>query len=269
MNAREKKFVHLVQAHYQIHGRHDLPWRKTNDPYKIIVSEVMLQQTQVERVLPKYNEFIRKWPTARALTRASPPQVLRAWQGLGYNRRAKLLHECAKIITNEHDGKWPQTHIEFTRLPGIGSYTAGAVMAFAFNQPVPIIETNIRTVYLHHFFKNQSNVSEATLMQVITKTLDTKHPREWYWALMDYGSFLKKNEGYHNQRAKSYTKQSTFKGSDREIRGAILRELTFGAKTLAALQKLAFDPCRVETQVHKLLTEGMVAKSNRSYILPS
>lgn len=268
MNAKEKQFVTTVRRHYKKQGRHDLPWKKTTDPYRILVSEIMLQQTQVERVLPKYTAFIKQWPTARTLTRASLAEVLRAWQGLGYNRRAKLLHECAKIITHEHDGKWPHTHAELMKLPGVGPYTAGAVMAFAFNQPVPIIETNIRTVYLHHFFKNQSEVPESALMQVITKTLDTKHPREWYWALMDYGSYLKKNKGYQNHQAKSYAKQSTFKGSDREIRGAIIRELSTGRKSLVVLRKLNFEPERIVIQLNKLISEKMVIKQKQVYTLP-
>ena len=152
MSVPDIHFRKIVLCHYKKHGRHHLPWRKTKNPYRILVSEIMLQQTPVDRVLPKYQEFLKQFPSIKKLAAASLGDVLRAWQGLGYNRRAKYLHQCAAVIIYDNGGIWPRTVNELQALPGIGPYTAGAVMAFAYNQPIPIIETNIRTVYLHHFF---------------------------------------------------------------------------------------------------------------------
>ncbi|MBX2866657.1 A/G-specific adenine glycosylase [Candidatus Kaiserbacteria bacterium] len=260
MTKKEQQFVRTVRAFYKKSGRHTLPWRKTKNPYRILVSEIMLQQTQVERVLPKYKEFLKVFPTMRELKEASLGDVLRTWQGLGYNRRAQMLHECAKICR----GALPKTYEELVTLPGIGSYTAGAVMAFAHNVPVPVIETNIRTVYLHHFFENKKNVSDSAILEKVEKTLDTKNPREWYWALMDYGAFLKKKHGNTNVRSRHYTKQSRFKGSDREIRGAIVRTLAGGK----SIKELSFDTKRVEEQLEKLVREGMIVKVGKGYRLP-
>lgn len=268
MNKSEKAFQKIVTDYYRTSGRHNLPWKKTKDPYKILVSEIMLQQTQVERVLPKYTEFIKKWPTAKRLAAAPLSEVLKVWQGLGYNRRAKLLHECVKTIVGEYGSTWPREYEELKKLPGIGPYTAGAVMAFAFNKAAPIIETNIRTAYLHHFFVSKTDVSESDLMKLIKKTLDHDNPREWYYALMDYGSHLKKTVGNLNKQAKSYQTQSTFKGSDREIRGAIIRALSEKGRTLQSLQKLGFKKERLVAQLTSLEKEAMIKKDNRVYRLP-
>jgi len=259
MTVQEKQFVQTVQSFYVKEGRHTLPWRKTKNPYRILVSEIMLQQTQVDRVIPKYKAFLQRFPTLTKLREVSLGEVLKVWQGLGYNRRAKMLHACAMEVT-----VLPKTYEALQTLPGIGPYTAGAVMAFAYNVPVPIIETNIRTVYLHHFFKGKKGVSDAEILKKVERTIDTKHPREWYWALMDYGVFLKKKYGNPNVRGKGYTKQSTFKGSDREIRGAILRILSNGGK----VSELSFDTNRIEKQLQKLSAEGMVVKAGRGWRLP-
>ena len=152
MNKKEREFVARVWEYYKAHGRHDLPWRKTTDPYKILVSELMLQQTQVDRVLLKYKAFLKLFPTARRLAAAPLGDVLRAWQGLGYNRRAKFLHQAAQYVTNELKGRWPKDEAGLLALPGVGPYTARAVLAFAYNEPVVLIETNVRQVFLHHLF---------------------------------------------------------------------------------------------------------------------
>ena len=262
--------VATVRNFYEAHGRHMLPWRKTSDPYCIVVSEIMLQQTQVERVIQKYSAFLKQWPTVEALAQASLGDVLRAWQGLGYNRRAKMLHECAKTVVLEYGGVFPDTLVGLKALPGIGPYTAGAVLAFAFNRPQPIIETNIRTVYLYHFFKNAEEVSETAILNLVEKTLDTKNPRDWYWALMDYGVHLKKEHGNLNTKATSYSRQSTFKGSDREIRGVIIRTLATQAHTKTQLVKelAEFPESRIESQLKKLITECLVVNQDQKYQLP-
>lgn len=266
----DRQFQQTVRAFYVAHGRHTLPWRKTKDPYKILVSEVMLQQTQVDRVLPKYERFIGKWGTLRELVRAPLGDVLKEWQGLGYNRRAKKLHECAKEVSDKHEGKFPKTFEELKALPGIGPYTAGAVMAFAYNKPVPIIETNIRTVYIHHFFQDESLVSDAEIVQSIGLTLDQENPREWYWALMDYGAYLKKTIGNQNHKSKHYTKQPKFDGSDRQIRGAIITALTGKSHTRSKLHKhlSQFEDVRIDAQLEKLLSEEMIQQQKRSFMLP-
>lgn len=266
----EQQFIKIVYDYYQTNGRHSLPWRKTTDPYRILVSEIMLQQTQVDRVLPKYQAFLKTFPTVHKLAVAPLGSVLKAWQGLGYNRRAKYLHQCVQTLVTERGGKFPLTYDELKQLPGIGPYTAGAVMAFAYNQPVPIIETNIRTVFLHHFFNNETDVREAAIVQLVAETLDTKQPRRWYAALMDYGAYLKKEHGNPNSRSQSYAKQSTFAGSDRQIRGAILRSVSDTALTRRSLhtQLSAFDPLRIDAQLERLLAEGMVVKVGQRFLLP-
>ncbi len=229
----------------------------------------MLQQTQVERVLPKYTVFLKKFPTLATLASVALGDVLREWQGLGYNRRAKMLHACAQAVVREYKGRLPRTHSELMKLPGIGHYTAGAVMAFAYGESIPIIETNIRTVYIHHFFHDDTDVLDADIQKIVARTLDTVNPREWYYALMDYGVFLKKTVGNQNTRSKHYTKQSIFKNSDRQIRGAILRLLIHGTYTRKKMHNaLPFEIDRIDAQCEKLLAEGLIVLEKKQFRLP-
>jgi A/G-specific adenine glycosylase len=273
MTQDEKVFLQTVWKYYKKHGRHDLPWRKTTNPYRIVVSEIMLQQTQVLRVIPKYKAFLKQFPTVQALARAPLRDVLVEWQGLGYNRRAKFLHEAATEVVKKHNGKMPTDTQTLQTLPGIGPYTAGAVSVFSSNIPVVLIETNIRTVYLHHFFSHKKEVSDKEVLQLVETTLDTKNPREWYWALMDYGAYLKASGVRTNTQSKHYNKQSRFKGSDREVRGAILRVLTEKKHaTVSTLTKeTGMKKERIEKQLQKLEAEQMIQKQNNttSYTLPS
>ena len=272
MTKKQSVFVETVKNFYTAWGRHDLPWRQTADPYKILVSEIMLQQTQVARVVTKYAEFLSLFPTVQSLADAPLGAVLTVWQGLGYNRRAKMLHQCAQTIVGEFAGVWPRDISALQSLPGVGPYTAGAVAAFAFSQPSTIIETNIRTVYLHHFFPDGTEISDATLLPIITLTLDTSDPRSWYYALMDYGSHLKVTVGNKNTMSKHYTKQSKFVGSDRQIRGAIIRTLSgnIAGLTLVKLQQdnSLTDTERLTSQLQKLISEKMVEKVGNRYQLP-
>lgn len=269
MLKREEKFIAIVHDHYKRHGRRGLPWRKTKDPYYILVSEIMLQQTQVDRVLPKYEVFLKRFGTVATLAKAPLGAVLGEWQGLGYNRRAKMLHESARRIIHDYGGVFPQDYNLLKGLPGIGPYTAGAIMAFAFNAPVPIIETNIRSVYLHHFYVDATEVSDRELLELVVRTLDTKNPRRWYAALMDYGSHIKKTYGNPNKKSKHYTRQSAFKGSDREIRGAILRHLVETSATRVQLLKsLPFEGIRIDAQLEKLVGENLIEKKRTKYGLP-
>ena len=270
LDKEEKEFIKIVWAHYNASGRHDLPWRKTTTPYKVLVSEIMLQQTQVARVVPKYKEFLKLFPTVQKLAVAPLGDVLKAWQGLGYNRRAKFLWLTAQVVVNERKGKWPTTFEGLRALPGVGGYTAGAVMNFAYNKPVPLIETNVRTVYIHHFFQEREGVSDKELLPIIKRTLDVSNPREWNWALMDYGSYLKETVGNLNKKSKAYQKQSDFKTSNRYVRGAILRTLATGPLTKIQLSKKLQDiekDC-LELQIEALLQEDMLVLHNRVLSLP-
>lgn len=269
MTSKERAFIKKVWDFHAAFGRGSLPWRKTKDPYRILVSEIMLQQTQVERVVSKYTEFLKLFPTVQALSEASLGDVLRAWQGLGYNRRAKMLHECARIVVREYRGIFPKDSLTLRSLPGIGPYTAGAIMAFAYNTSEVIIETNIRTVYLHVFFKDREGVSDAELLPLIERTLDLENPKGWYSALMDYGTHIKKTEGNSSRRSKHHVRQKPFKDSDRQVRGSILRALTDKPCTLQALVRVsAFSKDRLETQITQLQKEGLVVKEGRLFRLP-
>lgn len=270
MNKKELQFIQTVWDHYENYGRRTLPWRKTKDPYKILVSEVMLQQTQVDRVKPKYSAFLGQFPTVFDLAAAPLKDVLIAWQGLGYNRRAKMLHACAQAVVQKYAGKFPQSKEALVELPGIGAYTAGAVMAFAFNKPVVLIETNVRSVYLHHFFSDASGVSDAELLPLIEKTLSKENARDWYAGLMDYGTYLKKQHGNPNTRSAHHAVQAAFKGSDRQIRGAIIKLLIHTERTRKMLlaELSAFEDVHVDAQLEKLKKEGMILFENKKYTLP-
>jgi len=248
-----------VWAHYRKHGRHDLPWRMTTDPYRILVSEVMLQQTQVSRVLPKYQAFVKEFPSVEKLAKAKLRDVLVLWQGLGYNRRGKALRDAAQVVAELHGGCMPRDRKALEALPGVGPYTASAVCAFAYNEPVVMIETNIRTVLLHELLSGREQVPDAQLYELVEVLLPRARSRVWYWALMDYGAYLKGQGVRLNSKSKHYTKQSKFEGSDRQVRGAILQALTCGSMTERDLaQKTKTAPARVRTQLHKLQNEGMV-----------
>lgn len=261
-------FKKQVQGFYQKEGRHDLLWRKTKDPYKILVSEVMLQQTQVARVREKYPEFLKKFPTVETLARAPFADVLRMWQGMGYNRRAKYLRDAAQVIVRECKGRIPKTEQELRALPGVGHYTANAILAFAHDEPRVFIETNIRRVYIHHFFKNKRGVSDKKILELVKETLDTKNPREWYYALMDYGAYLPKiTRKNPNTQSKHYTKQSAFKGSLRELRGKIIRALTEKPSTLSALRRMCDNDIRIQAALDVLIKDKLVKYEKKKYKL--
>ena len=250
-----------ARRYYHEEARAHLPWRATRDPYKILVSEVMLQQTQVERVIPYYKKFIRTFPSARVLARVSLANVLHVWQGLGYNRRAKYLHEAAKIIAREG----------FTgqKLPGVGPYTSGAVSAFAFNKPEVFIETNIRTVFFYHLGPRRK-LSDKQLLPLVERALaqSRMEPREFYAALMDYGAHLKRQGIKLNAKSAHYKKQSAFEGSTRQVRGAILRELLKHHSTLATLmQRIPRNQQEVANELSRLMAEGLVALHGRYFAI--
>lgn len=272
MTKQEREFQAFVLDWYEKSGRHNLPWRLTTDPYHILVSELMLQQTQVTRVVPKYESFIKQYPTVKKLANASLGDVLRLWQGLGYNRRAKYLHACAQTVVTEYGGVFPRHEAALRQLPGIGPYTAAAVCAFAYNQPVELIETNVRQVMIHHFFTQKDQVTDAEILEKVRRTMPPEQARDWYAALMDYGSHLKVLYGNNTRKVKGYTRQSQFKGSDREVRGAILRALSenSGAKSLDQLAAdLAPLPLvKIKTQLRALASDELVVRVTQSWRLP-
>lgn len=264
------EFQEIVWNYFREHGR-DLPWRQLDpdgrvDPYEVLVSEIMLQQTQVARVIPKYEQFLTLFPDIMSLAQASQQAVLIAWNGLGYNRRARFLHQAAQAIATQHAGVVPQTEKELFALPGVGANTARAILAYAFNQPVVFIETNIRTVYIYHFFENQVSVRDTDIIELVRQTLDQEHSREWYWALMDYGNHLKTTVGNISKYSKHYVKQSTFIGSKRQVRGAVLKHLVAGPMSPEELAKVIPDT-RLEPVLDDLVDEGMIQKTGGLYML--
>lgn len=266
--ARVRAFRDIVYAHAKTAGR-NFAWRNTCDPYAILVSEIMLQQTQVDRVSEKYSAFLRRFPSVGALAGARLGSVLKEWQGLGYNRRAKMLWEAARQIAKSRRGRIPQNTDELESLPGIGPYTAAAVMAFAYNMPVVMIETNIRASHLHYFFPNEEGIHDAQLLPLISQTLDAAHPRKWYSSLMDYGAHLKKTLPNPSRKSRHHTRQSRFEGSDRQIRGSIIRELIRAPhQTLTELaKKLDTDTTRVRSIITKMHDEGLVKKRGSKFVI--
>ena len=216
-------FRRRLMDYYASFGR-DLPWRRTTDPYRILVSEFMLQQTQVGRVLVKYPEFLARFPDIGSLAGATPREVLGAWQGLGYNRRALALHTTARKVVREYGGSIPLEPGVLDSFPGIGAATAGAIVVFSTNRPVVFIETNIRRVYIHLFFSGVTGVHDREIEPILARTLMRNRPRDFYYALMDYGSLLR-SPGNPNARSAAYSRQGPFEGSDRQLRGEILRRL--------------------------------------------
>lgn len=260
----KSNFNETLWHFYDSHGRHTLPWRQSEsdghyDPYKILVSEIMLQQTQVTRVIPKYEEFLLQFPNVADLAGADQAEVVKIWSGLGYNRRARYLHQAAQAIIERTDKIFPSTTTELIKLSGVGNNTAGAIMAYAFNKPVVFVETNIRTVMIHHFFKNKDNIPDSEIIDITTMLVDRSNPREWYWALMDYGTHLKQTTGNNIHLSKQYVKQAVFNGSKRQIRGQVLRELADADVSERRLAEKITDP-RLQEIIVDLVNEGLVTK---------
>ncbi len=263
----DKTFQRTVYAYYSKNGR-SFPWRATRDSYLILVSEVMLQQTPVARVLLKYRVFIEHFPTMEALARAPFKAVLSVWQGLGYNRRALFLHHLAQIVVHKHRPALPRTVEQLQGLPGIGQSTAAAVCAFAYNVPVVFCETNIRSVYLHCFFRGKTGISDRQLLPIIEQTLDRQDPRTWYYALFDYGAMLKEKYENPSRASLHYARQSPFEGSRRQVRAqTIAFVLDHPGSTLAHLRKAV--PRVTLAIVETLITEGFLQMRNKRLHIPS
>lgn len=264
---KPQEFQEIVWEYYRFNKR-DMPWRDDTNPYYILVSEIMLQQTQVDRVTPKFKVFIKQFPSIDVLAKAQLSEVLKIWSGLGYNRRAKFLWQAAQKIQQECSGRMPESLEELMSLPGVGQNTAGAILAYAFNKPIIFVETNIRTVYFHHFFAdNAETVSDSELKELIKATIDTENPREWCWALMDYGAFLKKQYGGRLSQSKHYKKQPALKGSLREMRGRILKALIGGELTKKQLMEAVQADERFISAAKSLQKEELIKRSKRGYSL--
>ena len=262
-------FQNLLYDYYK-RNRRDLPWRNTDNLYHILVSEIMLQQTQVERVIEKYDRFVTRFPDAASLAKATLKEVLEVWQGLGYNRRAISLMKLAGIMVSDYQGKLPADAEELVKLPGIGRATAGCLLAFAFRTPSVFIETNIRRVFIHHFFQDREGVHDNEIMPLLEVTLDRSNPRDWYYALMDYGSQLKKEMDNPNKKSAHYTRQAPFEGSDRKIRGAILKALVGNTSMIEEdmITAIGVEKERIEKILAVLAQEGFIVKKGRTYKIP-
>ena len=256
--AKDTAFIRRVLLHHEKYGRHDLVWRKNITPYKILVSEVMLQQTQVARVVPKFEAWMKAYPTLEALSKASFKDILVLWQGLGYQRRAKALYAIAGVSK-----KLPRSFDELCKLPGIGTYTASAICAFAYDEFThPVLETNVRTVLIEEYHQGKISIHDGVLYDDLARLVSSKQvekvgARTWYYALMDYGAHLKVSRISHNEKSAHYAKQSVYKGSVRELR----------AKTLFAVAHKDDLPQDVRTPdvIKKLIVEGYIEKRGKGY----
>ena len=208
----------------------DLPWRRTHDPYEIWISEVMLQQTQTARVDGRWQRWLQRFPTVSALAAAEPAEVLEEWQGMGYNRRALALLRAAQAIV-EGGGALPSDARALEALPGIGPATAAGIRAFAFDLPGVYLETNVRAVFLHELFPGEEGVSDRELVPLVRATCPADasdpddDPRTWYYALLDYGAYLKRTVPNPSRRSSGHARQSRFEGSHRQKRAELVRIL--------------------------------------------
>jgi len=253
-------FKKIIYDYYRNHKR-KFPFREDITPYKVLVSEIMLQQTQTGRVAEKYLKFIEKFPDFLTLSTASLEEVLKVWKGLGYNRRAIALKKISEIVINDFKGKLPDSLEILKSFPQIGHNTASSILTFAFNKPVFFIETNIRRVYIYFFFPDKNRIEDKDIMTIIKKTIDNNNPREWYYALMDYGVMLKKTHPDLNKRSAHYRKQAPFKGSTRQVRGKLLKLLIKeGSMEIAEIQELSGikDKKKINKILDQLKQEGFI-----------
>lgn len=217
-----RRFQSLIREQGRLLYR-DLPWRNTRDPYGIWLSEVMLQQTQVVRGIQYWERWLERFPTVDALAAASLPDVLEMWQGLGYNRRALMLHKAAGIVSAEFGGIFPHDKPALLALPGVGPATAAGIRVFAFDEPDVYLETNVRAVFLHEFKPDKVDVPDRDIIPLIEATCPVDDVRGWYYALLDYGAHLKATMVNPSRRSRGHVRQSTFEGSRRQKRAWLLR----------------------------------------------
>lgn len=268
-----ERFVTSVLDHYRNRGRDSMPWRETSDAYAILVSEVMAQQTQIARVLPKYTAWMERFPTPDALAAAPLESVLELWQGLGYNRRAIALKKAAEEISTTHAGIVPRSESALLALPGVGPATAAGVRAFAYGEPGRYLETNVRAALLNDFFPDQDGVSDRELLPVLDAVLEAAlngsgdreatSPRTWYYALMDYGAHLKATRPNPSRSSKHHARQSKFEGSHRQKRARALRAVMAspGITIEALAEEIVVDLATAERIAGELVVEGFLQRS--------
>jgi A/G-specific adenine glycosylase len=257
------KFQRKVFTFYQKQKR-KLPWRTTHDPYKILVSEMMLQQTQVSRVITYYTSWVQQWPTVQRLANASRHEVLQCWMGLGYNTRAIRLRKAAHIIAKDFQGDVLQAMKHHEQIPGVGRYTSQAVLIFATNADLVTVDTNIRRIFIHEFGLPET-VSEKTVWELAQRCLPKGRSRDWHNALMDYGAL---HLTAQKTGVKPKTRQSRFEGSDRQIRAKILRRLLKDTVTFSELLTfLDIEQPRLERILQKMENERLVVNTGRRYKL--
>jgi len=264
-----QEFREIILSNYRQAGR-EFPWRGTGteiSPWGVMVSEFMLQQTQTDRVIPYWKNWMQKWPEPRDLAGASMEEALRFWSGLGYNRRCFYLKNSASIIVQENNGKVPDNPQALRLLPGIGPYIAGAIACFAYNYPSVFIETNIRSTIIHCFFPGKTDVKDSELFPILEKSLYKKDPRTWYYALMDYGASLKKITENPSRRSAHYVRQSPFIGSFRQARGKVIRILASMGPSNAEEIRLACDinEEKLYRVLDRLENESLVAEEKGIY----
>lgn len=254
-------FRKLIYAYFK-NNRRDFPFRNEITPYNVLISEIMLQQTQTGRVAEKYLEFKEEFPDFLSLSNAPNEKLLSVWQGMGYNRRALALKQIAKTVITDFNGNLPDSVEILKTFPQIGHNTASSIVAFAYNKPSIFIETNIRRVYIYYFFPKRKQINDKDILPIVERTLDNNNPREWYYALMDYGVMLKKTHPELNKRSSHYRKQSPFKGSNREIRGKILKILTSESEILESTlsKKLQLNLDKMRSILQQLEKEGFIKR---------
>jgi A/G-specific adenine glycosylase len=248
-------------------NRRDLPWRHTHDPYNIAVSEIMLQQTQVLRVIPKYREFIERYPTVFDLAKSSTASVLRMWKGMGYNRRALYLHKMAKIVVEKYQGKFPTDEKLLTKLPGLGKYTTRAILVFAYKKDIACVDTNIRKIITHFFF-NDKPQSDSIIQSAADRLVPTGKSWEWHQALMDYGSVNLKNK-----RRNKYSDKQPFKETSRFYRGRIIDMLRKKKYPEIKIIQLVHDQYgkqeyEIQSIINGLVKDGLVTRKKGILFLP-
>ena len=255
-------FRNIIYSYFKKYGR-KFSFRENITPYNVLVSEIMLQQTQTSAVSEKFLRFITLFPDFNTLNLAPLKDVVKAWHGLGYNRRAIALKRIAEKIIKDYNGELPDSLKDLENLPQIGHNTASSIITFAFNKPAVFIETNIRRVFIYFFFQKK-NVKDKEILPLVEKVLDKENPRKWYYALMDYGVMLKKAHPELNKRSAHYKKQATFKGSDREIRGNILKLLLEHGELLEKdlIEKFKIDYERLNKILNQLTKEGFIIRNN-------
>jgi len=253
-------FQNIIYDFYKNHKR-KFPFRENITPYNVLISEIMLQQTQTERVSEKFLKFIEKFPDFISLSHAPLNAILKEWKGLGYNRRAVALKKIAEIIVKDYNGELTDSKETLESFPQIGHNTASSIITFAFNKPKAFIETNVRRVYIYFFFPRKSKIYDREILPIVRLTIDKNNPREWYYALMDYGVMLKKSHPELNKKSAHYRKQEPFKGSSRQIRGELLKML-IDAKTIEIqeIQKRikTNDSERLKKILNQLQKEGFI-----------